>query len=60
MLSCIFLETIYDFLSWDLFLVDHNLQSLNYNEVSTGLKSAMEGLDINDIPEEQMFQKRGW
>ena len=29
-------------------------------EVSTGLKSAMEGLDINEIPEEQMFQKRGW
>ena len=29
-------------------------------EVSTGLKDAMAGLDINDIPEEQMFQKRGW
>ena len=28
--------------------------------VSTGLKSAMEGLDINEIPEDQMFQKRGW
>ena len=28
--------------------------------VSTGLKGAMEGLDINDIPEEQLLQKRGW
>jgi len=38
----------------------------NYNnpsilkKVSTGLKSAMEGLDINEIPEDQMLQKRGW
>ena len=38
----------------------------NYNnpsilkKVSTGLKSAMEGLDINEIPEDQMLQNRGW
>ena len=38
----------------------------NYNnpsilkKVSTGLKNAMEGLDINEIPEDQMLQKRGW
>jgi len=29
-------------------------------EVSRNLKSAMEGLDIADIPEEQMMQNRGW
>ena len=38
----------------------------NYNnpnilkKVSTGLKSAMDGLDISEIPEDQMLQKRGW
>ena len=29
-------------------------------EVSTNLKDAMEGLEIGDIPEEQLLQKRGW
>tara|TARA_B100001750_G_scaffold231669_1_gene230063 strand:- start:252 stop:1133 length:882 start_codon:yes stop_codon:yes gene_type:complete len=29
-------------------------------EVSSGLKDAMKGLDISEIPEDQMFQKRGW
>jgi len=29
-------------------------------KVSTGLKNAMEGLDISEIPEDQMLQKRGW
>ncbi|MFQ6605750.1 MAG: pyridoxal 5'-phosphate synthase lyase subunit PdxS, partial [Fidelibacterota bacterium] len=29
-------------------------------EISTGLKSAMEGLDLADIPEEQRMAKRGW
>ena len=29
-------------------------------KISTGLKSAMKGLDISEIPEDQMFQKRGW
>ena len=29
-------------------------------EVSEGLKSAMKGLDISEIPDEQMFQERGW
>ena len=29
-------------------------------KISTGLKKAMKGLDISEIPEEQMFQKRGW
>ena len=28
--------------------------------VSTGLKSAMKGLDISEIPEDQMMQERGW
>ena len=27
---------------------------------STGLKSAMKGLDIAEIPEGQMLQERGW
>ena len=29
-------------------------------EVSSKLKDAMKGLDISEIPEDQMFQKRGW
>ena len=29
-------------------------------EVSTGIKSAMKGLDISEIPEGQMLQERGW
>ena len=29
-------------------------------EVSTGLKPAMKGLDISEIPENQMLQERGW
>ena len=29
-------------------------------EVSTGLKAAMKGLDIADIPKEQLMQERGW
>tara|TARA_Y100000994_G_C15691067_1_gene441555 strand:- start:1612 stop:2493 length:882 start_codon:yes stop_codon:yes gene_type:complete len=29
-------------------------------EVSMGLKDAMEGLDISDIPEESLMQNRGW
>ena len=29
-------------------------------EVSTGLKSAMKGLDISEIPESEMLQNRGW
>ena len=29
-------------------------------KVSTGLKNAMKGLDISEIPEEQMLQNRGW
>jgi len=29
-------------------------------QVSTGLKDAMKGLDISEIPEEQMLQNRGW
>ena len=38
----------------------------NYNdsnilaEVSEGLKAAMKGLDISEIPDEQRFQERGW
>ena len=28
--------------------------------ISTGLKEAMEGIDIADIPENQMLQNRGW
>ena len=29
-------------------------------EVSARLKSAMKGLDISEIPEEQRLQERGW
>ena len=29
-------------------------------EISTGLKTAMKGLDISEIPEGQMLQERGW
>ena len=29
-------------------------------EVSSGLKSAMKGLEISEIPEDQMLQERGW
>ena len=29
-------------------------------KVSTNLKDAMEGLEISDIPDEQLLQKRGW
>ena len=28
--------------------------------ISTGLKGAMRGIDISDIPEEQRLQNRGW
>ena len=28
--------------------------------ISTGLKSAMKGLDISEIPDDQMMQERGW
>jgi len=29
-------------------------------EISSGLKSAMKGLDISEIPEDQRLQERGW
>ena len=29
-------------------------------DVSEGLKAAMKGLDISEIPKEQKFQERGW
>lgn len=29
-------------------------------EISTGLKPAMKGLDISEIPQDQMLQERGW
>jgi pyridoxal 5'-phosphate synthase pdxS subunit len=29
-------------------------------DISTGLKPAMKGLDISEIPEDQMLQERGW
>ena len=29
-------------------------------EISSGLKEAMEGLDISDIPDNEMLQNRGW
>ena len=38
----------------------------NYNdpkivmEASKKLKDAMKGLDISEIPDDQMFQERGW
>ena len=33
---------------------------LKLSEISTNLKEAMEGIDIADIPENQMLQNRGW
>ena len=30
------------------------------SEISSGLKSAMKGLDISEIPEKQRLQERGW
>jgi len=30
------------------------------SEISTGLKNAMKGIDLSEIPEHQMLQKRGW
>lgn len=30
------------------------------SDISSGLKSAMKGLDISEIPEEQRLQERGW
>tara|TARA_Y100000994_G_scaffold74338_1_gene61136 strand:- start:10457 stop:11341 length:885 start_codon:yes stop_codon:yes gene_type:complete len=30
------------------------------SEISSGLKEAMEGLDISDIPDNEMLQNRGW
>ena len=29
-------------------------------EASTGLKSAMKGLDMSEIPEDERLQERGW
>ena len=29
-------------------------------EVSTGLKEAMKGIDISEIPKNQLLQERGW
>ena len=29
-------------------------------DISSGLKKAMKGLDISEIPEDQMLQERGW
>ena len=29
-------------------------------EISTGLKSAMKGLDMSEIPENERLQERGW
>ena len=30
------------------------------SEISEGLGNAMKGLDISEIPEDQLLQKRGW
>ena len=30
------------------------------NDYEGGLKDAMKGLDLSEIPEEQMLQNRGW
>jgi pyridoxal 5'-phosphate synthase pdxS subunit len=40
--------------------VAHYKDANKLAEVSKGLKAAMKGLDINDIPEGQMLQERGW
>ena len=38
----------------------HFQNSEKLAEISTGLKAAMKGIDISDIPEGQMLQERGW
>ena len=40
--------------------VTHYEDSNILASVSEGLKGAMKGLDISEIPSEQMFQERGW
>ena len=40
--------------------VTHYEDSKILAEVSEGLKGAMKGLDISEIPAEQRFQERGW
>ena len=40
--------------------VTHYDDSQILAEVSEGLKAAMKGLDISDIPDDQRFQERGW
>ena len=40
--------------------VSHFKDADKLAEVSKGLKSAMKGIDINEIPEGQMLQERGW
>tara|TARA_X000001036_G_scaffold393338_1_gene392838 strand:- start:279 stop:1160 length:882 start_codon:yes stop_codon:yes gene_type:complete len=40
--------------------VAHFKDADKLTEVSKGLKSAMKGIDINEIPEGQMLQERGW
>ena len=40
--------------------VTHYDDSKILAEVSEGLKAAMKGLDISDIPDDQRFQERGW
>ena len=40
--------------------VTHYDDSKILASVSEGLKGAMKGLDISDIPSEQMYQERGW
>ena len=34
--------------------------ALKLSEISMDLKEAMEGLEISEIPDEQLMQNRGW
>ena len=40
--------------------VTHYDDSKILASISEGLKGAMKGLDISEIPSEQMYQERGW
>jgi|MGYP005646586317 pyridoxal 5'-phosphate synthase pdxS subunit len=38
----------------------HFMDAKKVAEASTGLKSAMKGLDMSEIPEDERLQERGW
>ena len=41
-------------------VLSYKTDSKNIAQASEGLKAAMKGLDMSEIPDEQKFQERGW